>query len=78
MSGKIGIFRGKSFQTSFFQEIPMKILRKLIFLEKMDKKSAPDEYMKKSPNIQPNPFYVNNKSTTFTMEKEGRMYINVG
>jgi hypothetical protein len=44
----------------------------------MDKKSAPDEYMKKSPNIQPNPFYVNNKSTTFTMEKEGRMYINVG
>jgi hypothetical protein len=43
MSGKIGIFRGKSFKKMFPKEIPRKIPRKITFRGKrMYEKSAPD------------------------------------
>jgi hypothetical protein len=42
MLGKSGIFRGKSFEKSFFQEIPRNFSRKVIFRgKKMYEKSAP-------------------------------------
>jgi hypothetical protein len=41
MLGKNGIFHGKSFEKSFFQEIPQNFLRKVIFRgKKMYEKSA--------------------------------------
>jgi hypothetical protein len=40
MSGKIGIFRGKSFERSFSQEIWRKIPRKVIFRRKNVRKFA--------------------------------------
>jgi hypothetical protein len=41
MLGKNGIFRGKSFEKSFFQEIPRNFPRKVIFRGKMYEKLAP-------------------------------------
>jgi hypothetical protein len=44
MLGKIAIFRGKSFEKSFFQEIPRNFPWK-----KMYEKSAPGEFVEQSP-----------------------------
>jgi hypothetical protein len=51
MLGKKGIYRGKSFEKSFFQEIPRNFPRKVIFRGKMYEKSAPDEFVNKSPEL---------------------------
>jgi hypothetical protein len=51
MLGKNGIFRGKSFEKSFFQEIPRNFPRKVIFRVKIYEKSAPDEFVNKSPEL---------------------------
>jgi hypothetical protein len=54
MLGKIGIFLGKSFKKSFFQEIPRNFPRK-----KMYEKSTPDELTKKnSPKCSPIHFFA--------------------
>jgi hypothetical protein len=41
MLGKIAIFRGKSFEKSFFQEIPRNFPRKVIFRVKKCTKNRP-------------------------------------
>jgi hypothetical protein len=41
MLGKNGIFHGKSFEKSFFQEIPQNFLRKVIFRGKKCTKNRP-------------------------------------
>jgi hypothetical protein len=41
MLGKNGIFRGKSFEKSFFQEIPLNFPRKVIFRGKKCTKNWP-------------------------------------
>jgi hypothetical protein len=41
MLGKNGIFRGKSFEKSFFQEIPRNFPRKVIFRGKNVQKIGP-------------------------------------
>jgi hypothetical protein len=59
MQGKIAIFRGKSFEKLFSQEIPRNFPRKVIFRgKKMYKKSAPDEFVEKNRlKCCPNRFY---------------------
>jgi hypothetical protein len=43
MLGKNGIFRGKSFEKSFFQEIPRNFPRKITFRRKNVRKIGPKE-----------------------------------
>jgi hypothetical protein len=52
MLGKNCNFRGKSFEKSFFQQIPRNFLRKITFRgKKCTKKLAPDVFLKKSPKV---------------------------
>jgi hypothetical protein len=59
MLGKNVIFRGKSFENSFFQEIPRNFPRKITFrgkslsAEKMYEKSAPDEFVEEPQKMFP-------------------------
>jgi hypothetical protein len=55
--GKNWIFRGKSFEKSFFKQIPRYFRGKWFSAEKMYEKSAPDELVKKSPENSTKPVF---------------------